>query len=173
MHVGRNLIPAILLSGLAIAGLGHTAQAAGMKTYTNTAHKYTMHYPADWTKKLKVQGTDVEFISPDTNAIVLDTVTVGTATVAEIKAQQAKVLKGFGKAQGPLNYAVKSINGVQYAVSELVSKYQGKLIDAVLLDTVNGGRLYDFEGLTVYNKPTTKAETALVDKMFNSIVLTK
>jgi hypothetical protein len=173
MHAGRKLVSAIFLSGLAIAGLGHTTQAAGMKTYTNTAHKYTMQYPANWTKKLKTQGTDVEFISPDTNAIVLDTVTVGTATVAEIKAQQAKVLKGFGKAQGPLNYAVKTINGVPFAVSELVTKYQGKLIDAVLLDTVNGGRLYDFEGLTVFNKPSTKAETALVDKMFNSIVLTK
>ncbi len=90
-------------------------------------------------------------------------------------AQQAKVLKGFGKAQGPLNYAVKSINGVSYGVSELVTKYQGKVIDAVLLDTVSGGRLYDFEGAgTVYNEAYHQGRNvALVDKMFNSIVITK
>jgi hypothetical protein len=173
MHSRRNVVAALLLSGLAIGGLGHGAYAAGMKTYTNTAHKYTMQYPAAWTKKPKTQGTDVEFISPDTNAIVLDTVTVGTATKAEIKAQQATVLKGFGKAQGTLNYAVKSVNGVPFQISELVTKYQGKLLDVVLLDTVHGNFLYDFEGLTLYNKPTTKAETALVDQMFNSILLTK
>ncbi len=173
MHMGRKLIPAILLSGLAIGGLGHSAHAAGMKTYTNAAHGYTMQYPSDWTKKPKGQGTDVEFISPDTNAIVLDTASLGSGTPAQIKAQQAKVLKGLGTAKGPLNYAVKVINGVSYEVSEVVTNTQGKLLDVVLLDTVHGKYLYDFEALTLYNKPSTKAEVALVDKMLNSIVLTK
>lgn len=173
MRMIRKTAIAVLLSSLAVTGLGHGAHAAGMKTYANKAHGYTMQYPSNWTRKPHASGSDVEFDAPDHSAAVIDSATLGTATTAAIKAQQAKVLKGLGTPQGPLTYAVKSINGINYQISELVTKTNGKLLDVILLDTVHGAYLYDFEGFIAFNKPTTKAATATIDDMLNSLTLTK
>jgi serine/threonine protein kinase len=138
------------------------------------AHGYSIKYPASWTRKPHANNSDIAFQAPDTNALVIASATAGTATSAQIKAQQAKVLKGLGKAQGPLTYKLAGINGVTYQLSEIVTKNtSGKLLDVVLLDTVHGPYLYDFEALLLYNGPTYKAETKTVQQMLNSITLTK
>src|SRR5262249_50396510 len=146
-----------LLGALLVAGAGTTgANAAGAsKTYTNKAHGYSLHYPAAWTAKPKSLGQDVAFYAPDQNAFVTALAVKGTATSAQIKSQQAKVLKGLGKAQGPLTYDVKAINGVAYQISEIVTKTSsGKMLDVILLDAVHGAYLYDFEGFLQMGKPS-------------------
>jgi hypothetical protein len=149
------------------------AHAAGMKTYRNKAHGYSLLYPATWTVTPHAPHTDVEFEAPDTYAIVTAAATAGSATAAEVKAMQAKVLKGLGKAQGSLTYKLASIHGITYALSEIVTKTaQSKVLDLVLLDTVHGGYLYDFEAFLVYKGPTYKAETKTVQQILNSIQLT-
>ena len=106
----------------------------------------------------------------DTIGQVTASATKGTATEAEIKAQQSKVLKGLGKGQGPVSYKLAGIHGVAYALSEVVTKTaQGKLLDVVLLDTVHGAYLYDFEAFLLYNVPSTKPETKTVQQILNSI----
>lgn len=171
MRPTRILALVALLGSMSVAGLAH---AAGMKTYTNKKHGYSLQYPANWTRKPHADNQDVEFQAPDTNALVTASATAGTATTAQIKAQQAKVLKGLGKTHGPLTYKPVSIHGITFQLSEIVTKNSsGKLIDAVLLDTVHGAYLYDFEAFLLYKGPTYKAETATVDQMFNSITLAK
>jgi hypothetical protein len=169
MHIKHTIALAVLLGSL---GLTEMAHAAGMKTYTNKAHRYSLRYPATWTVTPHAAHTDVEFEAPDTNAIVTAYATLGSATPAAVKAQQAKVLKGAGKAQGRLTYKLASIHGITYAVSEIVTKTaQGKVLDMVLLDTVHGKYLYDFEAFLLYNGPTYTAETKTVQKILNSIKL--
>ncbi len=171
MRIKHTFALAVLLGSLGLAGI---AQAAGMKTYTNKIHGYHMQYPATWTVTPHASNTDVEFGAPDTNAIVTASATAGSATEAEIKAQQAKVLKAAGKAQGPLSYKLVSIHGITYALSEIVTKTaQGKVLDMALLDTLHGAYLYDFDALLLYNGPTYKAETKTVQQMLNSIQLNK
>jgi hypothetical protein len=173
MNIRRAIAASALLGALFAAGAGATgANAAGAtKTYANKAHGYRLHYPAAWTAKPKSLGQDVAFYAPDKNAFVTALAVKGTATTAEIKSQQAKVLRGIGTAQGPLNYAVKSVNGVAYQISEIVTKTNGKILDVILLDTVHGAYLYDFEGFLQMGKPSAKAETKAVQGILNSITL--
>jgi hypothetical protein len=171
MAIKHTLALAALLVGMSIAGV---ANAAGMKTYTNKARGYSMHYPSSWTIKKHAGRTDVEFVAPDTNAIVTATATAGSATKAAIKTQQAKILKGVGTAQGSVAFKVVGINGVTYGLSEVVTKTaQGKVLDVVLLDTVHGAYIYDFNAFLLYKGPTYKGETTTVQQMLNSIKLTK
>jgi hypothetical protein len=171
MKIKHTVAFTVLLGSMSLTSLAH---AAGMKTYSNKAHGYTIQYPASWTRTPHANNADIEFQAPDTNALVTASATKGTASTKEIKAQQAKVLKGLGKAQGPLNYKLASINGITYQLTEVVTKTsQGKLLDAVLLDSVHGAYLYDFEAFLLYNGPTYKAETKTVDQILNSIQLTK
>jgi hypothetical protein len=132
-----------------------------------------VQYPASWTVTPQGFQIDVEFEAPDTNAIVTASATAGSATVAEVKARQAKVLKGLGKAQARLTYKVVFIHGIKYVLSEIVTKTaQRKVLDVVLLDTVHGDYLYDFEAFLLYKGPTYKAETKTVQQILNSIQLT-
>jgi hypothetical protein len=171
MSIKHAIALALLLGNLSVAG---TARAAGMQTYRNLAHGYRLQYPATWTRKPHAAQSDVELVAPDTNAIVTASATAGSATQAEIKAQQAKVLKGAGQAQGPLSYKLASIHGYTYAVSEIVTTTaEGKMLDMVLVDTVHGGYVYDFEAFLRYNGPTYKAEVKTVQQILNSIQLTK
>jgi hypothetical protein len=174
MHLRRSLGLAVLVSGIIGGSLLPQAQAAGMKTYTNKAYGYSMQYPANWTLKLHTSQADAMFTAPDTNAIVTSSGNRGTATIAAIKAQQAKVLKGLGKAQGSLTYKRVLINGVIYELSEIVTKVKsGKVLDSVLLDTVHAGNIYDFEAFVLFNASSTKGETKAVQHMLNSILLKK
>jgi hypothetical protein len=171
MAIKYTLGLAALLGSMSIADLAH---AAGMNTYTNKARGYSLQYPGSWTVKKHAGRTDVEFVAPDTNAIVTATATAGRATEAAIKTQQAKILKGFGTAQGSVAFKAVGINGVTYGLSEVVTKTaQGKLLDVVLLDTVHGAYIYDFDTFLLYKGPTYKADTTTVQRMLNSIKLTK
>ena len=171
MTIKHTLALAALLGSMGLAGLAH---AAGMKTYTNKARGYSMRYPASWTVKKHAGQTDVEFVAPDTNAIVTATATAGSATKDQIKAQQAKILEGLGTAQGSVFFKAVSVNGIVYGLSEVVTKTaQGKLLDAVLMDTVHGAYIYDFNAVLLYHGPTYKAETTTVQHMLNSIKLAK
>lgn len=174
MNIRRAIAASVLLGSLLAAGAFSTgANAAGAgKTYTNKAHGYSLHYPTAWTAKPKSLGQDVAFYAPDQNAFVTALAVKGTATTAQIKSQQAKVLKGIGTAQGPLTYAVKSVNGVDYQISEIVTKTSnGKILDVILLDTVHGSYLYDFEGFLQEGKSSSQAEIKAVQGIFNSITL--
>jgi hypothetical protein len=143
-----------------------------MKTYINKKHGYNLRYPGSWTRKPHAYQQDVAFVAPDTSAIVTATAAAGNATSAAIKAQQAKVLKGTSKAQGALSTKLVSIQGVTYQLSEVVTwTPQGKLHDAVLLDTAHGAHLYDFEAFLLYNGPTYRAETETMQQMLKSITL--
>lgn len=174
MRLRRSLGLAALISGITGASLLPQAQAAGMKTYVNKVYGYSMQYPTNWTVKLRTSQADAMFTAPDTNAIVTASGNPGTATVAQIKAQQAKVLKALGKAQGSLTYKRALINGVIYELSEIVTKVKtGKVLDSVLLDTSHAGNIYDFEVFVLFNAPSTKGETKTVQNMLNSIHLKK
>jgi hypothetical protein len=169
VYLKQAMALAVLLGSM---GITCAVQAAGMKTYTNKKHGYSLQYPANWTRTPHAYQQDVAFTAPDTNAIVTASATAGNATPAEVKAQQAKVLKGMGKAQGALSDKLVSIHGVTYQLSEIVTKTpQGKVLDVVLLDTVHGAYLYDFEVFLLYNGPTYKAETTTVQHMLKSITL--
>jgi hypothetical protein len=171
MRLKATLALTVLLGSMGLTGPVH---AAGMKTYANKKHGYTLQYPASWTRKPHAYQQDVAFVAPDTNAIVTATATAGSATPAAIKAQQARVLKGMGKARGRLSARLVSIHGVTFQLAEIVTRTpQGKLLDAVLLDTVHGAYVYDFEAFLLYNGSTYRAETATVQQMLKSIALAR
>ena len=171
MHIRHTVSLAVLLGSMTLTGLAH---AAGMKTYTNSAHGYSMSYPAAWGVYPHAHGTDIEFRAPDTNALVNATATKVPATPAQIKALLASAIKKMGKPQGPLSNKVVTINSVSYEISALVTKApDGSVLDAAFLGTEHGGYLYTFAALLLYTGPTYKAETKTVQQILNSIVLTK
>lgn len=169
-----------MLAGIALVGTLITADmgsagamsAHAMKVYTSKAHGYSMSYPSDWKVKLNGGGQDAEFRAPDGNGFLSALGVRGTATKAEIKSQQRKVLLGLGKPQGAVSYGLKTINGISYQVSEIVSKAtSGQILDVIVLDTVHGAYLYDFEAISVLHTSTTKKETGEIIASLNSITI--
>lgn len=171
MSIKYTAALAMALGSLFLTSLAH---AAGMRTYTNTAHGYRMRYPAQWRLYPHTQGTDVEFQAPDRDALVSATVAKVRISVAQIKALNASTLKGLGKPQGSIRYKVVTIHAISYEFAEVVTKtVDGRVLDVAILGTEHAGYLYSFAAFLLATAPAYKAETTTVRQILNSITMTR
>ena len=158
-----------------LSASAQTRSATAFKQYVNAKAHYTVTYPAGWTK-LSSNGLDLFVGAPDQHAFLTASATAapdGSMTGAQIAAQQRKVLIGDHITPGTITHEVRAINGVDFQISEGVTTHTSnhQTLDMIILDSLHGGYLYDFDAGVVLKVHSTGGEIAQIQHSLNSIKL--
>ena len=157
------ILASVLIGSVVVAPV----RAAGLKTYVNAKHGYSIQYPGAWHRKPDSQN-DFVFDAPDGNAEIAGVVFPSqtkaqllTLAVNELKSQKAKA--------ATIKTGTIMAHGVTFLTASGTIPGNGAQLHEIIQEAEHAKQSYGFVGDWALGQSSTPAEQAEVQAFLQSI----